>query len=145
MGILSICIYIETLPPLKRAVFIFWSKRTCNAVKWMQKLFSDLFSFWFCSQFSSLFNQPKIKEKMLSQNMYNVLKRIFEFMSIFVRFLVCEIWSILYSTVVNNEVVTCRDFCKRNSDANCRGWGFNSKATGVWGRRVVAPPQKRQF
>ena len=38
------------------------------------------------------------------------------------RFLVFEIWSILYSTVVNSELETCeksgRDFCERVSDAN---------------------------
>ena len=34
--------------------------------------------------------------------MRNVLKRIYELMSFFVRFLVFEIWSILYSTFVVN-------------------------------------------
>ena len=34
--------------------------------------------------------------------MRNVLQRIFEFLSFFVRFVVFEIWSILYSTFIVN-------------------------------------------
>ena len=60
---------------------------------------------------------------MLYQRMRNVLNRIFVFVSfIFVRFLVFEVLSILYSTVVNSELRTCeksgREFCKLDSDAN---------------------------
>ena len=40
----------------------------------------------------------------MSQKMGNVLKRIFGFPDFLVRFLVFEIWLILYSTVINSEL-----------------------------------------
>ena len=44
------------------------------------------------------FSQLRICRNVTAKlkKMRNVLKRIFEFMSIFVRFIVFEIWSILY-------------------------------------------------
>ena len=53
--------------------------------------------------------------------MCDVLERIFEFLSFFVRFLVW--W-----------VVTGEPDCAPNSDAN--QWGFNRKIPGTWGRSL---------
>ena len=48
--------------------------------------------------------------------------RSFSSPEFFVRLLVFELWSILYSTIVNSEMGTCkksgRDFCEPDSDAN---------------------------
>ena len=59
------------------------------------------------------------------QKMRKVLKRILECMSFFARYFVFEIWSILYSTVVNSELRTYEIFepenlilCEPDSDAN---------------------------
>ena len=91
---LGIC-SLPTLP-LKRTVFIFWNE-------W--KIYYPIFiNSWFCSQFSSVFIDQIWRKKKLSHKIRNILKRIFECMSFFVRFLVLEIWSILYSTVFNNEL-----------------------------------------
>ena len=47
------------------------------------------------------------------------------------RFLFFEIWSILYSTVVKNELGTYQAFSEPDSDANQGCWGLNPKVIGV--------------
>ena len=66
--------------PSKRTVFIFVSKLLRNVLKRMKNQFFDFYfmSYWFCSQLSSVFGSW-----------------IF-----FVRFLVIQLWSILYITFV---------------------------------------------
>ena len=67
----------------------------------MKNQFSDSYFLscgLFCSEFPSVFNRLQIKKKMLSQMIRNVLKQIYVILSFFVRFLVFELWSILYST-----------------------------------------------
>ena len=95
---------MQTLPPSKRSVPIFLSKLLHNILKRMKHTFSDFCDFYFSKNFLYFFirfYRPNMKEKIMSQKMRIVLKRVlcFEF---FVRFLVSEIWSIFYSTFVVN-------------------------------------------
>ena len=69
---------------------MFWNKLKIN-FRILQFLFF-MSCDRFCSQFSSYLPTKNGK-------MRHVLRRIFEFLGFFVRFLVFEIWSILYSTV----------------------------------------------
>ena len=75
----------------------FWSELLRNVLKRM-KIYFSIFIFWVLIGFFHNFqvNQTKY-EKKWSQKMRNVLKRVFVYLIFFVRFLVFEIWSILYS------------------------------------------------
>ena len=75
----------------------------------------------FDQNFEAFWVQKKSKMMFISKNR-NVLIGVFAFMSFFWQFLVYELWSILYLTVVNSELGTCkksgRHFCEPDSLAN---------------------------
>ena len=97
------------------------------------------------------FSTKKGRKLCLFQKMRNVLIEVFVFMSFFFGlFLVFELWSILYSTVVNSELGTCersgRDFCEPDSDANQFRLGSSiqkyaeskgAATVGVWGAKPL--------
>ena len=95
---------MQTPPPppsSKPAVSIFWSKLLCKQM-WNQlsKIYF-LSCLWFCSQCSSVFNRNKIAHLM---GCAMFCKRFLYSWIFFVRFLVSEMWLILYSTVINREL-----------------------------------------
>ena len=77
-------------------------RRCTRLLEWIEDKFSNFYFMsygWFCSQFSGVYNTDQKCSKIISsQKMRNVLKLIFQFF--FVRFLVFDLWSVLYFTSV---------------------------------------------
>ena len=93
---------MQTSPASKRAFSIF-CPNFCT-VFWNQwKINFVIFIFWVMIDFVNSFQVffPIKYRKKMSQNMCIVLKWIFVFMSFYWWFLVFEIWSFLYSKLIN--------------------------------------------
>ena len=93
-------------PPFKKSRFAFWSKLLRNVLKRMKNEKKKLISFSVMTDFIHNFQVflVQIRSKMMfylgQKQIRNVIVGVFVFLSFyFVRFLVFELWSVLYLTV----------------------------------------------